>query len=107
MSTPIVPNTTCDIYRTGNAPPAAPDVAGVAIALKPDWRGANQKGFYQIAALTGTHIAYMGPTVDIRDRYKGLMTSGNQDFIWIPDQNGTRFTVTFVQVIGLGTPGAH
>ena len=109
MSLPIRPNTTCDIYRNANAPPAAPDVAAVQIALKPDWRGSNQKGFYQIAALTWTHIAYMAQNVDIRDKYTGLMTANAtvNDFIWIPDQNGTRFSVTFVQVVGLGTAGVH
>jgi hypothetical protein len=107
MSLPIVPNTTCDIYRVANAPPAAPDIAGVSIALKPDWRGANAKGFFQINALMWTHVAYMAPNVDIRDRYTGQMTTAAQDFVWIPDQTGTRFTVQFVQVIGLGTPGAH
>jgi hypothetical protein len=49
----------------------------------------------------------MANNVDIRDRYAGVMTSVAQDFVWIPDLNGTRFTVTFVQVIGLGTPGVH
>src|SRR5262249_44073668 len=29
MPLPIPTNTTCDIYRTGHSPPAAPDVAGV------------------------------------------------------------------------------
>ena len=33
MTLPLPANTTCDIYRNANAPPAAPDVAGVSIAL--------------------------------------------------------------------------
>ena len=31
MALPITGNTTCDVYRSTNSPPAAPDVAGVSI----------------------------------------------------------------------------
>jgi hypothetical protein len=107
MTLPAVTNNTCDIYRSGNAPPAAPDVAAVPIFLKPDWQGAHDKGFYNVNALMWTHIAYMGPTVDIRDKFQGAMTSADLDTVWIPDQNGTRFKVIFVQRISQGTAGDH
>jgi hypothetical protein len=35
MALPVPTNTTCDIYRSGNAPPNTPDVAGVAVSLAP------------------------------------------------------------------------
>jgi hypothetical protein len=107
MTLPIIPNTTCDIYRTGRAPPAAPDVAGVPIFLKPDWQGAQDKGFYQVSALTWTHIMSIGPTVDIRDKFTGSMTSQPGDAVWVPDQNGTRFLVTFIQRVSRGTSGDY
>jgi hypothetical protein len=96
-----------DIYRAGNAPPAAPDVAAVPIALKPDWEGAHEAGFYNVNALMWTHKAYLNPAVDIRDKFTGSMTSTAQDTVYIPDQNGTKFTVTYVQRRGKGTAGDH
>jgi len=107
MTLPIVTNNTCDIYRAGRAPPAAPDVAAVPIALKPDWQGANDKGFYQVSALMWTHVMFVQPHVDIRDKFTGSMTSADQDTVWIPDQNGTRFKVIFIQRISEGTAGDH
>lgn len=119
MALPLTANTTCDIYRNANAPPAAPDVAGVSIFLSPDW-ATSHRGAAVSAAQTAsrwTHVALMPPTTDVRDAYDpggaGAPPPGSfgydnylgngQDHIWIPDQNGTRFDVIFVERIGLGT----
>src|ERR1700730_2529128 len=103
MTLPVVTNNTCDIYRAGNAPPAAPDVAGVQIFLKPDWLGSHNKGFYNDSAFIWTHIMFVAPTTDSRDKFQGSMTSSDLDTVWIPDKNGTRFKVIFVQRISEGT----
>src|SRR5262245_581855 len=108
MSLPITPNTTCDIYRLGAAPPAAPSVAGVRCFLKGDWRGAQEAGD-RLRSSGGappvsvsntfqwTHVALMDATVDIRDAYAG---AGNLfaglDTLFVPDKNGTKFQVIFV-----------
>ena len=107
MTLPLITNTTCDVYRAGRAPPAAPDIVGLPIALRPDWQNANEAGFYQISALTWTHVMFTNPNVDIRDKYTGSMTTTDQDTVWIPDKNGTRFKVVFIQRVSKSTAGDH
>jgi len=68
--------TTCDIYRSGNSPPAAPDVAGVTIHIQGRYRNIKP-------ALRYTHKAYFALGADIRDT----------DTIYLPNQNGTPFAV--------------
>src|SRR5438034_751114 len=96
MALPIQPNTTCDIYRAGTAPPAAPAVAGVACFLQPDWRGGQEHGD-RGTQLVWTHLLLVDAGVDIRDAYTGAMTRVNQDAVYIPDKNGTAFTVAFIE----------
>ena len=109
MSLPVSANTTCDIYRSGNAPPAAPNVAGVACHLRPDWRAGQEQGTRAglPAGLTWTHVLLVDVSVDIRDRYIGTLTDMVQDSIWVPDKNGTKFVVTFVERVGRGTASDH
>jgi hypothetical protein len=110
MSLPMAPNTTCDIYRNANAPPAAPDAAGVNCYLKPDWRGGQEGGDRAETAVgdfVWTHILLVDVSIDIRDGYTGAMTPGNPDRVWVPDQNGTVFTVVFVERVHRGLPGDH
>jgi hypothetical protein len=99
MSVPIQPNTTCDIYRNGTMPPAAPAVAGAACYLQPDWRAGQDQG--DRAGLPGTlawtHVLLVDTTVDIRDSYTGALSAATQDTVYIPDQNGTPFRVTFIE----------
>jgi hypothetical protein len=84
MAFPIPFNVTFDIYRNGNSPPAAPDVAGVSGSMTP--RGSNIKpnNLY-------THWVDMPLGTDIRSWSPG------PDTIYVPDQNGTPFVV--VQVV--------
>jgi hypothetical protein len=105
-------NTTCDVYRNGNAPPSNPDVAGVKILLTPDFATAHAAAIAQSSTIDRwTHLALMPPATDVRDGYAG---AGNgpvgsesqptgQDFVWIPNKNGTKFGVVFVERFGLGT----
>ncbi len=105
MALPVTPNTTCDIYRAGNNPPAAPDVAGVRCNLKPDWRGGMEAGDRAglTAASVWTHIMEVETSVDIRDNYAGALATNLSDHVWVPDKNGTKFIVVFIERVGRGT----
>jgi hypothetical protein len=109
MALPLAANTTCDIYRTGNAPPAAPDVAGVACNLRADWRTGQDSG--DRAGLPGglawTHVMLLAASVDIRDAYAGGLTFAEQDSVYIPDQNGTPFKVIFIERVNRGAASDH
>ncbi len=96
------PNITCDIYRFGTAPPAAPAVAAVAGYLRPDWRAGQEQGDRTgaLAQLVWTHVLLVDASVDIRDAYTGGMGRTEQDTVYIPDQNGTAYKVTFIERVG-------
>jgi hypothetical protein len=104
-------NTTCDIYRNGNAPPAAPDVAGVKGFLVPDFASSHLAAVGSTTWWRWTHILLVGTTVDIRDLYAGGTSTNGvengtvswQDAVYVPDRNGTRFQVIFVERIYRGT----
>jgi hypothetical protein len=94
-------NTTCDIYRSGNAPPASPDVPGVKCYLGP-------KGASTLTTQNYTHVLLLPPTTDVRDDYaQGFVAGANADHVWIPNKNGTRFDVVLVRRIGRGTSLDH
>jgi hypothetical protein len=65
MALPMLPNTTCDIYRTGTGPPNAPAVSKQQFFLLP-------KGASSLTTPQYTHKGYFASTVDIRDDYQGL-----------------------------------
>lgn len=97
---PTPPNTTCDIYHFGNAPPAAPDVAGVSILLTADFERRMETGEGDGAGFRWTHVAWMPKGTDIRDGYALGSTGGNFDRVYVPDKNGTAFVVRYVQKMG-------
>jgi hypothetical protein len=107
MTLPIATNTTCDIYRYASGPPATPAVSGVPLCLIPDWRRGQEAGDRGAAPLTWTHLMMIDAGVDIRDMYAGQSTSVTQDTVYIPDQNGTAFTVVFIELMQRGTPDEH
>jgi len=107
MTLSVRTNTTCDIYRTGTTPPAAPAVAGVTCLLLPDWRRGQEAGDRASASLSWTHVMLIAPSVDIRDMYIGQAAMAMQDSVYIPDQNGTRFSVVFIELVQRGTPNEH
>jgi hypothetical protein len=94
-----VKNLTCDIYRTGRAPPSSPDVAGVQCFLIP-------KGQSTLTTQAYTHEILVDSSIDIRDdNAAGNFTAAgpNADTLYIPNQNGTKFVVILVRRIGRGT----
>ncbi len=62
MSLPLPPNYSCDVYRSGNAPPSTPDAAGVRCYLMPT-------GQSSLTTPNFTHVLYLDATVDVRDNY--------------------------------------
>src|SRR4051812_10613953 len=97
MSLPIPANTTCDIYRSGVAPPAAPSVAGVLCHLVADFAHGLETGESVTPANRFTHVILVDATVDVRDDYNVGSIGGSPDSLYIPDKNGTAFKVTFVE----------
>ena len=89
MPFPLPTNTTCDIYRPGRAPPAAPDVAGVPAALSP--QGDNIK-----TTIAYTHWIDVPLATDVRP-------SSGGDALYVPDKNGTAFNVVAVERIRFGS----
>lgn len=85
MAFPLPTNTTCDIYRNTNAPPANPDVAGVSGTLTPAPR--NLK-----STLVYTHWIDVPLATDVRQ----------SDFVYVPDKNGTKFAVQAIERIRFG-----
>ncbi|SRR5579884_2387158 len=102
-------NATCDIYHTPNAPPAAPDVAGVRAYLTPDFAASHVAAVASGTVARWTHVLLVPPATDVRDGYSAGAapgqegTAGNQDSVYVPDKNGTKFLVVFVERLGLGT----
>jgi hypothetical protein len=99
MSLPVAPNTTCDIYRTGVAPPSAPSVAAVPCVLQNDWRGGQQGRDRATGTLTWTHVLLVDVAVDIRDAYIGASTLSPQDTVYVPDSTGTPYAVIFIEIV--------
>jgi hypothetical protein len=104
MPLPITPNTTMDIYRSGNTPPSAPDVASVSAYMIPDFANAHQAQTTSSTTMRWTHVALVPTGIDIRDAYTGGGAAGetlgsNADSIYIPDKTGTGWAVVFVQQI--------
>ena len=106
MSLPIAPNTTCDVYHVGTAPPGNPAIAGVPCFLRTDWRGGQEAGDRSTAS-PWTHVMLIEPDVDIRDAYVGGSVAFQQDTVCIPDKNGTLFVVAFIERVQRNTPHEH
>jgi hypothetical protein len=79
-------NTTCDVYRPGNAPPAAPDVPGVPASYAPRWR--NIKGDFAGLTPSAYDALLVVPlATDLRDG----------DAVYIPDQTGFAHACVYVE----------
>lgn len=92
-------NTTCDVYRNANSPPADPDVAGVSGYLRCVYPQGYEAGEGDSATQI-SHVLDVNLDVDIRD---GGQTPGSPgaDTLYFPDQDGAiSFTVVFVARIG-------
>jgi hypothetical protein len=106
MPLPMPANTTCDIYRNNHAPPATPDVAGVACYLSADFPRRMESGEGDTTVGRYTHVMLVDISVDIRDNLVG-MTISVGDHVWVPDQTGTRFEVRCVELRSRGGQFAH
>ncbi|MCI0642786.1 MAG: hypothetical protein L0Y72_19955 [Gemmataceae bacterium] len=94
-------NNTCDVYRAGNAPPAAPDVAGVACTLRPFFPAGFEFAEADVT-FNVTHVMEVELGADIRDNASAFGPGG--DKVYVPDKNGTRFRVVGVIRTSYGTP---
>jgi hypothetical protein len=94
-------NTTCDVYRVTNAPPGAPDVAGVKCYLVPRGQSTLTTSNYQ-------YELWVAPDVDLRDNGAGDLGSTGGDKVYIPDKDGgVQYQVVLVRRHGRGTPLDH
>ncbi len=107
MPLPLPPNTTCEIYRSGNVPPASPDVASQRCALHADYERRMETGESEVRPLRYTHVLLLDPLTDVRDGFSQFDQAGTEDSVFIPDRNGTRFRVVLVEPRALGTPTYH
>jgi len=111
VALPVQTNTTCDVYHAPNVPPSAPDVAALPCFLRPAFRDGQEVG-EEGASNHFSHVMFVAADADVRDG-NGSTASGtysigmNADTVWVPDQNGTRFHVFFVERVGRGTPQDH
>lgn len=104
MSLPFPANTTCDVYRNGRTPPATPDVEEVPCSLQADYARGRQAAAVD-ATIGWTHVLLVPLATDVRDGWDAgvPLQVGAFDSLYVPDQDGTRFSVLFVERIGRGT----
>lgn len=97
-------NTTCDIYRNATAPAAPPDVAGVPCLLQPDY-ARGQDAVVSDPSRAWTHLLLVDLATDVRDGWSAgvPLQPGAYDRVYVPDKNGTPFSVVFVERVGRGT----
>jgi hypothetical protein len=106
MALPVTAETTCDIYRLGNAPPAAPDVAAVPCRLQGDYGRGLEAGKTMSASYRFHYILLLDLGTDIRDGYNNGSTN-DADTVFVPDKNGVMYRVRFVERVGWNTPFDH
>jgi hypothetical protein len=107
MALPTPSNTTCDIYRHGNAPPSPPDVAGVACYLRASFMRREETGEGDGADHRYSHEMLVDWAADIRDGMASFVVTGNPDTVYVPNRNGTPFVVRFVERKNRGLPSDH
>jgi hypothetical protein len=98
VTLPIPANVTLDIYRSGNAPPNPPDVAGVRGHLFEKFGNIKPPGSATMPYGSYTHVLYVDVGTDIRDG-----AGGGTDKVYVPNQSGTQFSVVWVARQGRGT----
>jgi hypothetical protein len=111
MALPVQTNTTCDVYHAPNVPPAAPDVTGLACFLRPAFREGQEAGEYGSSGHF-THVMSVAADADLRDGNENAsggayLAGGDCDLVCVPDRNGTRFQVLFVERVARGTALDH
>jgi hypothetical protein len=103
-------NTTCDIYRAGSEPPAAPSLSAVPLFLTPDWPGGHAANVSSSTTGRWTHVALLPVATDIRDGYNPASSfadgfSSAFDTLYVPDRSGQPYNVVLVTREGRGTAG--
>ncbi len=109
ITQPFANNQTCDIYRYGNGPPSAPDVANVQIMLVASYFKHTEQGEGDDMITRYTHTTLMPYGTDCRDGYS-YGTQGNCDTLRIPANSGfagSIYVVRFVETKARGTPFEH
>ena len=102
----IRPNTTCDIYRAGNAPPLTPDVAAVPCCLISCFDVGRERGEKEAQQYRFTAKMLVSMSTDVRDDFNAWTGSAsNRDIVCIPDKTATAYNVTFVERINRGLAG--
>lgn len=89
--TGFIANATCDIYRNGNAPPAAPDVSAVSCSLEAIQHDRPLTDIMQ------THTLIVDVNVDIRENFPTTQGGTGGDNVYVPDQSGVRYLVCLVK----------
>jgi hypothetical protein len=84
MPLPFPTNNTCDIYRTGVLPPAAPALAGVVCYLVADFERRLESGEGDASGIHFTHVMFVDRAIDVRDNRASAFTPGMPDTVWIP-----------------------
>jgi hypothetical protein len=107
MGLPLPPNTTFDLYRPPNAPRSAPDSAGNACVLRPDYSAGLEHGEGDPIGVRYHAILLCDLNVDVRDTYDAGTLVGNADLLYIPDQNGSAWIVAFVERVGWNSGHDH
>ena len=98
-------NTTCDIYRNGNAPPAAPDVAALPCLFHACYDSGREHGEKENTARRYVAIMLVDLATDIRDPFNAWTTQVNTaDTVYIPNMNGMGYQVNFVERISINRP---
>jgi hypothetical protein len=110
MGLPLPPNTTFDLYRPPNLPPSAPDSAGNPCVFQPDYGDGLSHGERDPASFRYEAVLLCDLGVDVRDTYDAgtqNVSGGSADYLFLPDQNGAKWQVIFVERVGWGTATDH
>jgi hypothetical protein len=99
MAVPVATNVTFDIFHNGGGPTGTPDVVGAVGYLSPVGNVTT------LNSSLYSHILLLDLSVDIRDQFSGV--PANSDNVYIPDKNGTKFTVYLVERVNQGTRNDH
>ena len=83
---------------------AAPDVAAVSCLLQPDY-ARGRATIFSDPSKAWTHTLLVALATDVRDGWSAgvPLQPGAFDRVYVPDQNGTPFSVVFVERVGRGT----
>ncbi len=103
MGLPVAPNTTFDLYRPPNAPPAAPTSAGNPCLFRPDYSTGLECGEGDGATFRFDAVLLCDLNTDVRDAYDAGLVNGQADTVYLPDKSGTAWKAIFVERVGWGT----